>query len=59
MKKMRMQIYTPYEPEFDVFNDDYLNELLDIEKCKKFQENMNIKINKYASDVCLDSYNYF
>ena len=50
MKKMRMQIYTPYELELDVFNDDYLNELLDIKKCKKFQENMNIKINKYASD---------
>ena len=50
MQKMHMQIYTPYEPESDVFDDDYLNELLDLEKCKKFQENMNIKINKYASD---------
>lgn len=50
MKKMNVQIYTQYEKESDVFDDNYLNELLDIEKCKKFQKIMNIKINQYASD---------
>lgn len=50
MKKMNMQIYTPYKPEFDVFDDDYLDELLNVEKCKKFQDNINNEINKYASD---------